>query len=154
MGRIIVGVDPGLSGAIAILVTDAPDKLAVFDMPTIVGEVNAAALAEILRPYAPDLAVIERVAARPGQGVSSMFRFGQAFGTAVGVLGGRGIRLEFVPSTKWKRHFRLGGGEEGKEQSRAAALNHWPQRAELFKRKMDHGRAEAALIALYGADTL
>jgi crossover junction endodeoxyribonuclease RuvC len=87
----------------------------------------------------------------PGQGVSSTFKFGVAYGVAQGVIASARIPVYFVSPGKWKRHFGLSAD---KEEARKRALHRWPGRAELFSRKKDHGRAEAALLALYGADLL
>jgi len=151
MSRIILGVDPGLGGALAFLPEQDQTKLAVFDMPLADGAVCAPLLRDMIAPYAPEIAIIERVASRPGQGVSSSFNFGVSFGLLRGVLGARGVRVELVPPTRWKRHYRL---SSDKEEARAAAIRIFPQRAELFARKKDDGRAEAALIALWGLDNL
>jgi len=84
-------------------------------------------------------------------GVRSAFNFGCGYGQLLGVLGALGVRHESVTPSTWKRWFKL---SRDKEESRAKAIQLFPQRAELFKRRKDDGRAEAALIALYGADTL
>jgi len=147
----ILGADPGLSGGVAFYYPDTRD-VAVLDMPVVAGEVNMPELARQIRIYGPKFAFVERVASRPGQGVSSVFRFGCAYGQLLGVIATLEVPYRLVTPSTWKRWFKLSGSD--KELSRARALELWPQRAELFKRKMDHGRAEAALLALYGADTL
>jgi crossover junction endodeoxyribonuclease RuvC len=91
---------------------------------------------------------LERVASMPKQGVASTFRFGRAFGTAIGVIGALKVPLIMVAPAKWKVHFRLSAD---KEQSRALALRLFPACAEQFQRKRDHNRAEASLLALYAA---
>jgi crossover junction endodeoxyribonuclease RuvC len=149
MGRIILGCDPGLGGALALYAEDAPEKISAEDMPVLAGQVNAVLLADIIRTYKPDLAIVERVGARPKQGVTSCFNFGRSFGVILGTLAALNVRTELVAPTQWKRFFRL---PSDKEASRAYALAHWPARAELFRRKKDEGRAEAALLALYGSD--
>ncbi len=92
-------------------------------------------------------AYIEQVGAMPGQGVSSMFAFGEAFGLAKGVLAGLGIPVQSVPPARWKRALGL---NSGKDAARAKAAATWPQQAGEFKRVKDDGKAEAALIALWG----
>jgi crossover junction endodeoxyribonuclease RuvC len=92
-------------------------------------------------------AYVEQVGAMPGQGVSSMFAFGEAFGLAKGVLAGLGIPLQVVTPARWKRDMRL---NTGKDSARAMAAARWPQHAGEFRRVKDDGRAEAALIALWG----
>lgn len=150
MSAIILGVDPGLSGAAAFVNSDGK-MLDCFDLP-VAGEgksarIDAANLANLIRAVAPARAVVELVGAMPGQGVSSMFRFGQATGVVAGVLGALGIPVEWVPPARWKKTMRLGSDKEG---SRLRALETWPEHAKEFARKKDHGRAEAALIALFG----
>jgi len=147
----VFACDPGLSGGGAVL-NPSREIVACFDLP-IIGDgvqrrVDAANLADLLReqgPYA--FAIVEQVGARPGQGVSSMFRFGQAYGTILGVIGALAIPICHVSPAKWKK--ALGLNSDG-EASRARAIESWPTHAELFARKRDHNRAEAALLALYG----
>ena len=145
----ILGVDPGISGAIAFYFPNNHDRIATEDMPIAAGDVDAVSLANRLMIMAPTLAIVERVNAMPGQGVSSMFRFGRSFGTAIGVIGALKVPLMFVAPSKWKAHFRLSAD---KEEARALALRLFPSCAEQFQRKRDHGRAEAALIARFGVE--
>jgi crossover junction endodeoxyribonuclease RuvC len=145
----ILGIDPGISGAIAFYFPDHPERVAVEDMPVAAGDVDAITLANRLSAMAPTLAIIERVGAMPGQGVSSMFRFGRAFGTAIGVVGALKVPMFLTTPAKWKSHFRL---SSDKEEARALALRLFPACGQQFQRKRDHGRAEAALIARYGAE--
>src|SRR5262245_30801008 len=98
----------------------------------------------------PDLAIVERGGARPGQGVSSMFGYGVTCGLIRGVVATLRIPMRLVAPTTWKKHFQLG---PDKELSRARALQLWPACAELFALKKHHGRAEAALIARYFVET-
>ncbi len=147
----ILGLDPGISGALAFYFTEAPDRIAVEDMAVAGKMVSAPLLAASIQKHGPAIAVIESVGARPGQGVSSMFRFGTAYGIAQGVIGALQIPVEFVSPQRWKKHFHLTGD---KELSRAKAQQLFPACAVSFNRVKDHGRAEAALIAKYGAETL
>lgn len=147
----VLGVDPGITGAFAFYFPEYSDRIAVHDMPVVDGQVSAASLADAFRVMSPDIAIVEAVGARPGQGVSSMFKFGVAFGEVLGVLGALEIPYHLTSAQRWKKHFRLDGD---KEKARAEALRLWPSRQELFSRKKDHGRAEAALIARFGAETL
>lgn len=78
-----------------------------------------------------------------------MFRFGRAYGASLGVLAALRVPTHLVSATKWKRLFGL---DADKEKSRPLALRLWPDRSDLFGRKRDHNRAEAALLARYGAD--
>lgn len=143
----IVGIDPGLTGAIAYYYPDQPNLIAVEDMPVAGSEVDPATLAQRLRVMAPFIAFIEYVASRPGAGVSSMFRFGCGYGMVQGVIASLGIPVRFVTPGKWKKHYRI---TADKEEARALALQCWPT-SDRFSRKKDAGRAEAALIARYGA---
>ena len=148
----VFACDPGLNGAGAML--DAHGELIeVFDLP-VIGEgkqrrIDAANLADLVRAHAPyAFAIVEQVGARPGQGVASMFRFGQAYGTILGVIGTLAIPLRHVTPTKWKRAVGL---DSNAETSRGRAIESWPHQAELFARKRDHSRGEAALLGLYAA---
>lgn len=100
-----LGVDPGLSGGVAVLETDSGRIAALHVMPVKDGEVDAVALASLLWLFWPgvDLAAVERVHAMPGQGVSSMFCFGRGFGTILGVLGAQGVKVELPTPQRWKR---------------------------------------------------
>lgn len=150
-----IGFDPGLDGAFAVL--DAKgDIVQIFDMPTVevlVGKsmkrkVAPAAIADELQMFQPHKckALIEKVAARPGQGVASMFGFGRSLGVIEGVLAGMGIPYELVGPPVWTKAMKVIKGKDG---SRQRAMEIWPSKAGYFKRAKDDGRAEAALIALY-----
>jgi hypothetical protein len=148
---IIMGIDPGISGAVAFYFPIAPSRIAVDDVPVAGGEINTAELARQIRIHRPTMAVIERVSAMPGNGAVSMFNFGRSYGDVRGVIGALDIPLHFVTPQKWKKHFGL---TSDKDQSRLRAIRMFPAVADQFKRKKDDGRAEAALIALYGAEVL
>ncbi len=152
----IIGIDPGAGGAIAIL--ERGGRLVhVFDMPAVEvvtggkakRRVSPEMLAAELRLYNVDgtVAFIEQVGAMPGQGVSSMFAFGEAFGLAKGVLAGLAIPVQSVTPGKWKKALQLNAGKDG-ARAKAAAL--WPEQAGEFRRVKDDGKAEAALIAYWG----
>lgn len=153
----IIGIDPGANGAVAILEAGTGKLVQVFDMPSVeitVGGKNKRRvapylLAEELRLYdvLGTRAIVEHVAAMPGQGVSSMFAFGHAFGLAMGVLAGMGITADLVTPAKWKRDLKVNPGKDG---SRLLAMTLWPDQAKEFKRVKDDGRAEAALLAHWG----
>jgi len=149
----IIGIDPGASGAVAIL--EKSGKLVhVFDMPSLEimaggkakKRVSPEMLADELKLYADQgaTAVVEQVGAMPGQGVSSMFAFGESFGLAKGVLAGLRIPTSTVTPGKWKKAMGVNAGKDG---SRAKAAQLWPSQAGEFKRVKDDGRAEACLIA-------
>lgn len=140
---IILGCDPGLSGAIAALDAATGTLLWVEDMPVVDRMVNAAELADWLRGELIKQAAVEQVASRPGQGVASTFKFGQTHGTLLGVLGALNVPVTHVTPTTWKRPFGL---TSDKEKSRRLAIELWPNMSGYFARKKDDGRAEAALI--------
>jgi hypothetical protein len=148
--HVILGIDPGLTGAIAFYYLDSPGGIVVYDIPVADGEVDTDTLAATIKGLAPTMAVIERVGAMPGQGVSSTFKFGTVYGALRAVVSVLQIPQHLVTPAKWKAHFRL---SKDKEEARARALQLWPG-AGYFARKKDHGRAEAALIALYGAEVI
>lgn len=146
--KVICGIDPGITGGIAFLYADG--TLAAHDIPNVAGEVDTDGVAKLLRLYEPFHCVIERAQAMPKQGVSSTFKFGQAYGALRATVATLGIPHNLVQPRDWKKHFRL---DADKEKSRALAIQYWPGTG-FFERKKDHGRAEAALIARYGALTL
>jgi crossover junction endodeoxyribonuclease RuvC len=152
----IIGIDPGAGGAVAILERNGT-LVQVFEMPAVevvVGgkakrRVSPEMLAAELRMYnvPGTVAIIEQVGAMPGQGVSSMFAFGEAFGLAKGVLAGMSIPFQSVTPGKWKKALNLNAGKDG-ARAKAAAL--WPDMAGEFRRVKDDGKAEAALIGHWG----
>ncbi len=146
----ILAVDPGLTGAFAFYFP-TQGAITADPMPVAGGDIDAATLAARIAQMRPDLAIVEHVASRPGQGVSSVFKFGCGFGMVRGVIAASGVPLHLVSPAKWKRHFGL---DSDKEKSRALALRLWPGRSDLFGRKRDHGRAEAALLARFAAERI
>ena len=132
------------------------DALIVADMPGAsvrVGkhnrrQVSEYFLADLLSRWTPDVAWIERVHALPGQGVTSSFSFGLSYGLVRGVLAGHGVPLSLVTPNEWKRLFRL---SSDKNESRFMAARLFPTNAASFARVKDDGRAEASLLALFGA---
>jgi len=147
----ILGVDPGVSGAIAFYWQEAPHRVIAEDFPTAGGGIDAIALADRIRQLTPELAIIEFVASRPGMGAPSVFKFGRAAGVVDGILAALCIPVRFVTPTVWKKYWRL---TKDKEKSRALAIQIFPACANHFSRKKDHNRAEAALIARYGAEVI
>jgi crossover junction endodeoxyribonuclease RuvC len=147
-----LGVDCGLSGALAVLelVNDMPTLIDAIDMPVMgVGakrRVDVIAAAEWIAKYGPSSAFIERAQAMPRQGSSSGFHYGRSTGAIETVVALQRIPITFVEASGWKRKLHLRGGD--KESARALALQKFPQQHALLSRKKDHGRAEAALIAL------
>ena len=149
----ILGIDPGSRGAIAVI--DGGLLIDVHDMPSVevaVGKtkrtrVSAGLLADVLRRQGLTHAFVEQVGAMPGQGTSSMFAFGKSAGIVEGVLAGLGIPITLVTPQSWKKAMRL---VADKDAARQRAVQLFPERAEWFRRVKDDGRAEAAMIALYG----
>ena len=149
---IILGIDPGLSGGLALVEAgNRPLLLAVSDVPT-TGEkakrrVDVGGVLQFVRQYPPDHAIIERAQAMPEQGASSGFIYGRAVGALEAAIEALGIPLTVIESTAWKKAHGL--IKRGKEDSRQRAIRLFPGAAG-FERKLDHNRAEAALIAYYG----
>ena len=154
---VVAGVDPGLSGAIALITSER--RLRVWDMPTLSlsrggknkREIDVYALANILRGERIDHAFIEQVGSMPGQGVSSVFAFGKAFGIVIGVVSALGIPVTFVAPVKWKR---AQGVTADKDGARARASQLMPGGSSQWPLVKHDGRAESALIAHYGMGTL
>jgi crossover junction endodeoxyribonuclease RuvC len=157
MGKVILGVDPGLSGALAAVSLETGKIISVFDMPIFskkgskktINEINDQELAFLIGCFDVHIAVVEQVSALPGQGVTSMFRLGSAFGTIKGVLAGLGVPFITVHPAKWKKDMRLSGD---KAMSRQLASRVWPDTSHEFRRVKDDGRAEAALLAKWLRD--
>jgi len=145
-----IGIDPGLSGAIAVL-NDDLSLFAVYDMPVMAvskgkNQVNAAALADlVLIEGRPDIAYLEQVHAMPGQGVSGMFSFGTSYGIVQGVLAALRIPMVLVRPQAWKGRAGLSGKD--KDMARTLAIRLYP--AADLSRKKDIGRADAILIARF-----
>lgn len=147
----VLGIDPGLSGAYVLLENGTPIEWE--RMPTyLVGKnnrVNTAALASLLRFLNIDKAMVEQVGARPGQGVSSMFTFGHAVGSVMGVLGALEIPVTNVTPQSWKKAAGINGKD--KDEARSKALQLWPHWRELDKKGAGQAFADAALIARFGS---
>lgn len=151
-----IGIDPGVSGAIALIGLHG-ELHHVFDMPTMTltgtrQQVNAAELAKMLYPwkhYVGMTAYLEQVSAMPGQGVSSMFGFGTSYGIVQGVLGALQIPVCLVTPQAWKKRAGIPPKSE-KDKARAIAQQLYPQAP--LARKKDIGRADAILIARFGAN--
>lgn len=152
----LIGVDPGVSGAVCILQSrNHPVPVEWFRMPTVnVGKstrVDSAALARTLQDFDVGQAYIERVGAMPGQGVSSMFTFGHAAGLVEGVIATLCIPYTLVEPQTWKRRAGLIGKDKDAARSRAIQL--WPRWNALGKKGEGQAFADAALIARFGAAT-
>lgn len=145
---IVVGIDPGLKGALAFY---NGTRLEIVDMPTIKvtrNSVDAVALARTFgRDITYDHALLERVGARPGNGGSSMFNFGEGFGMIQGVLATLDIPLTLVTPAVWKKALKVPADKSG---ARGRATQLMPRHAHNWPLIKHDGRAEAALLALYG----
>ncbi len=156
---IVLGVDPGMSGALAWL-NGSGALLRVEDMPVFEvlrngkprRELNVHGLALLLSDLKADVCFYEQVSGMEGDSPSSAFSFGRIAGAAEAVVKLAGARFEHVAPHVWKRAMGLIG--TAKDQSRAKATNRWPDHAKTFSRKMDDGRPEAALLAEYGRQML
>ncbi|HEY8331553.1 MAG TPA: hypothetical protein VIO83_09535 [Pseudomonas sp.] len=157
--RLTFGVDPGLTGAVATLIDGEPGP--VLDMPTVEvdgwGEVDARAVVVFIRelraahPGAYVSACIEKVGARPGDGGTSAFRFGQTAGKLQAILEVLGIPATRVVPAQWKRAFLL--LKQDKDAARLLAIARFPSAQKILSRKKDNGRADALLIALWHENT-
>lgn len=148
---IIMGIDPGISGAVAFYFPMVPSRISVDDVPVAGGEINGYELARMIKIHRPTMAVVEKVGAMPGNGGVSMFNFGRAYGDVRGVISALDVPMHFVTPQKWKKYFGL---SSDKDESRLRAIRMFPAVADSFKLKKHDGRAEAALLALYGAEVL
>ena len=146
---IILAIDPGITGAIAFYDPSNPGRVAVFDMPVLDGDVNPHALRHHIQTFKPDAAIIEHVSPMPKEGVRSVWRFASAFTTACVVVKLEHVSLTLVTPARWKKAMGLVGGKDGKEQARERAIDKFPLCAQHFNLKKHHGRAEAALLAVY-----
>ncbi len=151
----VCGIDPGLSGALAIYDTD-DTQLEIHDMPTVEvlrngkkkREVNASLVADIIAGKGIGAAYLERVGAMSKQGVSSVFSFGRSVGIIEGVIAAYAIPITIVTPQAWQKAVMVRGGKDG---SRERAIELFPRDSEAFKRKKDDGRSDATLIAYYGS---
>lgn len=150
----ILGVDPGLAGAMALVhdgkiveVIDTPvfqiKGKNVFDLYGF-----ARWLDQVNAQHPIEKAIVEEVGAMPGQGVTSMFNFGAVYGHVRGAIAAHFIPISDVRPQVWKKHYRLG---QDKDASRRVACATWPTESARFARKKDDGRAEACLLALWAS---
>ena len=155
----IFGIDPGLSGAIAIL--EKKKVLSLFDMPVMAEgkknkkQLNSAQLVNIIRENSIGeeeiVVVVEQVNAMPGQGVTSMFNFGQTFGAIKGVCAALNLPIFFVRPSKWKKYFEL--INSSKDSSRTKVIEMYPSLSSQLAKKKDVNKSDAILIARYYYDT-
>jgi crossover junction endodeoxyribonuclease RuvC len=156
---IIIGVDPGITGGISILKNKK--VIEVYDTPTMIDgkknkrQVNGSQITNIIKEQSKNdneiIVVVEHVNAMPGQGVTSMFNFGQSFGVIKGICAALSLPIHFVRPTKWKKHFNL--IKTNKEASRTKVIEIYPEISNKLSRKKDSNKADAILIARYFNDT-
>ena len=158
----IIGIDPGISGAICFF--EDNNKIDIIDMPTMAdGKKNKKQLngrqifneisARIKNYPVNDISVVvEHVSAMPGQGVTSMFNFGQSFGMIKGICSAMKLPIFFVRPAKWKKYFDLINSQ--KDASRTKAIEIFPEISHLLSKKKDSNRADAILIASFFANNL
>tara|TARA_B100001094_G_scaffold322457_1_gene371816 strand:- start:187 stop:678 length:492 start_codon:yes stop_codon:yes gene_type:complete len=155
----IIGIDPGLSGAIAVL--DDQKVKCIFDMPVMSEgkknkrQLNSALLVSLLKENINSkedtIIVVEQVNAMPGQGVTSMFNFGQTFGAIKGISAALGLPIFFVRPAKWKKHFEL--INSSKDASRTKAIEMYPLLSGQLSKKKDVNKSDAILIARFYSET-
>ena len=158
---LIIGIDPGISGSICFL--NHGKILDVIEMPTMAEgkknkrQVNGSQIYnEIFKRINgvenQDVrVVIEQVSAMPGQGVTSMFNFGQSFGILKGLCSAMRLPMYFVRPTKWKKYFNLLNSE--KDASRTRAIEIFPYFSSQLAKKKDSNKADAILIASFYYET-
>ena len=155
----VIGIDPGLSGAIAILENNK--VLNIFDIPVMSEgkknkrQLNSALLVSLLKENIfkneEVSVVVEQVNAMPGQGVTSMFNFGQTFGAIKGICAALNLPIFFVRPSKWKKHFEL--INSSKDSSRTKAIEMYPALSKDLSRKKDVNKSDAILIARFYNET-
>ena len=150
----IIGIDPGLSGGIAIL--DNLKIFDLFDMPIMSegkknkNQLNSAQLVNIIKKHivlGKTFVIVEQVSAMPGQGVTSMFNFGQTFGSIKGICAALNLPIFYVRPAKWKKHFEL--INSSKDASRTKVIEMYPSISDRLSKKKDVNKADAILIARY-----
>ena len=157
---IIIGIDPGLSGGIAVL-DNNKKVLELFDMPVMADgkknkkQLNSALLAKLIKESTSNTSesavIVEQVNAMPGEGVTSMFNFGQTFGAIKGICATLELPIFFVRPSKWKKHFEL--INSSKDASRTKAIEMYPHLAEKLSKKKDVNKSDAILIARFYCET-
>ena len=156
----IIGIDPGLNGAIAIL--EDNKVLDILDMPVMPEgkknkrQLNSAQLVKYIKDNLDEkskeiIVVVEQVNAMPGQGVTSMFNFGQTFGAIKGICAALGLPIFFVRPAKWKKYFGL--INSSKDASRTKAIEMYPSLSDQLSKKKDVNKSDAILIARFYSET-
>ena len=158
---LIIGIDPGITGSICFF-QDAK-IIDVIEMPNMPEgkknkkQVNGAQIYYEISSRIKDIkkedikVIIEQVSAMPGQGVTSMFNFGQSFGILKGICSAMQLPMYFVRPTKWKKYFNLINSE--KDASRTKAIEVFPYFSSELSRKKDSNKADAILIASFYYET-
>ena len=158
---LIIGIDPGISGSICFL--EDGKILDVIEMPTMTEgkknkrQVNGSQIYNEINKKIEKYenqnirVIIEQVSAMPGQGVTSMFNFGQSFGILKGICSAMQLSMYFVRPAKWKKYFNLIKTE--KDASRTKAIEIFPYISEELSRKKDANKADAILIASFFFET-
>lgn len=158
---LIIGIDPGISGSICFL--DNGKILDVVEMPIMTDgkknkkQVNGSQvyneISKRIKQFEKNQirVVIEHVSAMPGQGVTSMFNFGQSFGILKGICTAMQLPMYFVRPAKWKKYFNLLNSE--KDASRTRAIEIFPYFSSQLSRKKDSNKADAILIASFYHET-
>ncbi len=158
---LIIGIDPGISGAICFF--ENGEVKNIIDMPSMAEgkknkrQINGNQLFNEIKNNIKNISknnicvVVEQVSAMPGQGVTSMFNFGQSFGVIKGICSAMQLPIYFVRPAKWKKYFNLIKTE--KEASRTKAIEIFPYISSKLSKKKDSNKAEAILIASYFSNT-
>ena len=157
---LIIGIDPGISGSICFFKDGR--ILEVIEMPVMTeGKKNKKQVngAQIYNEFLKRInnkddeirVVIEQVSAMPGQGVTSMFNFGQSYGILKGICSAMQLPMFFVRPAKWKKYFNLINSE--KDASRARAIEIFPYFSTQLSKKKDSNKADAILIASFYYET-
>ena len=158
---LIIGIDPGITGSICFF--EDGKIIDVVEMPNMAEgkknkrQVNGAQIYHEIYKRIKNLekkdikVVIEQVAAMPGQGVTSMFNFGQSFGVLKGICAAMQISMYFVRPAKWKKYFNLINSE--KDASRTKAIEIFPHFSTQLSRKKDSNKADAILISSFFYET-
>jgi crossover junction endodeoxyribonuclease RuvC len=158
---LIIGIDPGISGSICFF--EDGKILDVLEMPTMTDgkknkkQVNGAQIYNEISTKIRSIekqnlrVIIEQVSAMPGQGVTSMFNFGQSFGILKGICSAMQLPMYFVRPAKWKKYFGLIKSE--KDASRTKAIEMFPYFSSQLSKKKDSNKADAILIASFYYET-
>ena len=155
----IIGIDPGIQGALAIL--DNEKVIDIVDLPVMSEgkknkkQLNGAYLSDYLKKHILNIentvVVVEQVNAMPGQGVTSMFNFGQTFGAIKGVCAALKLPIFFVRPSKWKKYFEL--INSSKDSSRTKVIEMYPSLSNRLSKKKDVNKSDAILIARFFNET-